>query len=345
MIPIRNVYYLLCYAWDSVEEARALEPAGSEDFHRVQDLFGSILARGVLRVARKGLDRSYVNFQEELPGVRGKLELTQTLKQTALLRNRIVCTFDDLSTDVIHNQVVASTLHLLAGHQDVDQGVKRALRLALSRMPGVSIRPITRQIFARIQLDRNRREYRFLIHLCRLLHEVRLVDPGSGQSRFVEIDRGRLEMWRVFERFVTRFYAREQTAFRVRAQSRVEWSSLKSVGPASEGRIPEMRPDVVLLGSGRRIVLDAKYAKSGGLGGEDGAKLNSSNLYQLFAYVVNREANEPEGPRHEGILLYPTVGEETRVEFLSHGHRFQARSVDLARPWRALHEQLLGTLE
>ena len=344
MIPIRNVYYLLCYAWDSVDEARALGPAGSEDFHRVQDLFGAILARGVLRVARKGLDRSYVSFQEELPGVRGKLEMTQTLKQTSLLRNRIVCTFDDLSTDVIHNQVVASTLHLLAGHQDVDQEVKRELRLALSRMPGVSIRPITRQVFARIHLDRNRREYRFLIHLCGLLHEVRLVDPGSGESRFVEIDQDRLRMWQVFERFVTRFYKREQTAFKVKPQSRVEWSSLRSVGPASEGRIPKMRPDVVLLSSNRRVVLDAKYAQSGGLGDEDGAKLDSFHLYQLFAYVMNREANEPEGARHEGILLYPTVGEETRVEFWSHGHRFQARSVDLARPWRAIHEQLLGVL-
>ena len=64
----------------------------------------------------------------------------------------------------------------------------------------------------------------------------------------------------------------------------------------------------------------------------------------LFAYVMNRERSHPDGPTHEGILLYPTVGDETRVDFETHGHRFQARSVDLGRPWREVHEAMLSVL-
>ena len=81
-----------------------------------------------------------------------------------------------------------------------------------------------------------------------------------------------------------------------------------------------------------------------GLGEEPDARLNSGNLYQLFAYVVNRERTHPEGPTHEGMLLYATVGGETRVDFTTHDLRFQARSVDLGRPWREIHEAMLGVL-
>ena len=36
-------------------------------------------------------------------------------------------------------------------------------------------------------------------------------------------------------------------------------------------------------------------------------RLRSDHLYQLLAYLRNREATEP-GPRHEGVLLYPWSG-------------------------------------
>lgn len=344
MIPIRNLYYLLCYAWDNLEEAGTVDVQELDDFDRIEDLFGTVLARGVIRVARRGLDRSYIDFEEELAGVRGKIELGATLKRTSLVRQRLVCSFEDLSPDVVHNQIIASTLGVLARHARLDPGVRSEVRLAISRMRGVSVIPLTRQVFSRVHLDRNRRAYRFLINVCRLLHDTCMVDQTSGESRFVGLDLERITQWRVFERFAARFFQREQQGFQVRAQTRIDWYELGTRGPTSAGRVPIMQPDLMLENAERRVVLDTKFYKDGGLGDEPDAKLNSGNLYQLFAYVVNREHTHPVGPRHEGILLYPTVGQETRVEFTTHGHRFQARSVDLGRPWREIHQAMLGVL-
>jgi len=151
-------------------------------------------------------------------------------------------------------------------------------------------------------------------------------------------------MWRVFENFAARFYEKEQREYRVRSQTRVDWFELGTRGPTSEGRVPIMKPDLLLEGVARRIILDTKYYRDGGLGDEPSAKLHSSNLYQLFAYVVNRERTHPEGPTHEGLLLYPTVGMQTRVDFTTHDLRFQARSVDLGRPWAEIHDAMLGVL-
>ena len=58
MIPVQNLYYLLCYAWDEVAELESAEARELGAFSRLQDLFGWVLARSVLRLARRGLDRS-----------------------------------------------------------------------------------------------------------------------------------------------------------------------------------------------------------------------------------------------------------------------------------------------
>ena len=73
-------------------------------------------------------------------------------------------------------------------------------------------------------------------------------------------------------------------------------------------------------------------------------KLHSGNLYQLLAYLRNRQATRPAGPKHEGILLYPQVGGPLRADIRLEGFRIQARTVDLNRDWRAIHGEMLATI-
>lgn len=345
MIPIGNIYYLLCYAWDCHEELGTVDLQELQEFDRVENLFGSVLARGVIRVSRRGLDRRYIPFREELPGVRGKIELTETIKRASLVRHRLTCSFEELSHDVLHNQIIAATLDLLIEHQPLDEKVRQRVRIAASRMAGVSRPRLTRQLFSRVQLDGNRRAYRFLINVCRLLFDTRLIDSESGESVFAGIDLERMALWRVFENFAARFYELEQRHYRVRAQTQVQWWALETFGRSSEGRVPIMKPDLLLESEDRRIILDTKFYKNGGLGDEINAKLHAGNLYQLFAYVMNRERSHRDGPQHEGILLYPTVGEETRVEFKTHDYRFQGRSVDLSTTPTEIHRAMLETVD
>ncbi|MCY3611583.1 MAG: hypothetical protein OXH51_08610, partial [Gemmatimonadetes bacterium] len=112
---------------------------------------------------------------------------------------------------------------------------------------------------------------------------------------------------------------------------------------------------VILESPERRIILDTKFYRdalargrgsgTGSSAGSGTGKLHSNNLYQLLAYLRNRQANRPDGARHEGILLYPQVGEEPlRAEVWLEGFRIQARTVDLGRDWRRIHEEMLGVV-
>src|SRR6185312_6818529 len=71
-IPIENIYYLLSYAWDVLEE-RELANVTVEGTMRLQDLLARVLVGGVTHLLKRGLDRTYLSREEEIAGVRGRL--------------------------------------------------------------------------------------------------------------------------------------------------------------------------------------------------------------------------------------------------------------------------------
>ena len=105
-----------------------------------------------------------------------------------------------------------------------------------------------------------------------------------------------------------------------------------------------MEADVLLDAPDRRIIMDTKYYAEA-LGGRRGAgKLHSGNLYQLLAYLRNREATKPAGAPHEGILLYPEVDEPLAADIRLEGFRIQARTIDLGQDWRTIHRDMLNVI-
>ena len=83
-IPIQNIYFLLCYAWNKLDEKELVDVRASDEKDLV-DLLARVLISGVSRLFKKGLDRDYILYQESIPGIKGKLELGATLKKSLLL--------------------------------------------------------------------------------------------------------------------------------------------------------------------------------------------------------------------------------------------------------------------
>lgn len=343
-VPIRNFYYLLCYAWGHVEESDLVDAAALDEFTEAQDLFGKLLAEGTFLLLRRGIDRSYRELTEEIPGIRGKLELGETIKRASLVRGRTVCTTVNLSRDVLHNRILRSSLDALLTDASLSDDVRNDVALAHDKLEGIQAIRLSGKAFRLVQLDRNMRMYRFLLGVCHLIHASLLVDEHSGEHRFSDFRNDDTRMWKLFEDFVLEFYRREQDRFRVLGQKKIDWHDASAREPSHLDRIPSMHADVILESPERRIVLDTKFYSKSFAERFGARKLHSGNLYQLLAYLKNREGTEPEGPRHEGMLLYPKVDETVRVDVVLNGYRVQARSVDLNQPWERVHQQMLDIL-
>lgn len=111
-IPIENLYYLLCYAWGVSDQLDKVKVDG-EKCHSLENLLSTVLLNACDRLLRQGLLRAYRFEEQEVEGVRGKLNLAETLKSGKHLNGRTICQVDELTQDVVINRVIFSTLKRL----------------------------------------------------------------------------------------------------------------------------------------------------------------------------------------------------------------------------------------
>lgn len=340
-IPIANIYYLLCYAWSHFEERDVVRLDELEKLESIHNLLGKVLAEGVFSLIRKGIDRDYRDVHENLAGIRGKIAVNETVKKALRARSQVACIYEELSHDVLHNQLLRSTLKSLIRLPDLCNDVRVDVRKAYTSLSGVTVVNLNRQLFQRVHLDRNRQYYRFLLSVCRLIYEQLLVDEKSGETRFTDFSEERME--KLYEDFIIGFFCREQSRYRINHRGRkIDWAD-EGTHDHHRSKLPKMEADVILEAPNRRIIMDAKYYKET-LGGRFGGKLHSNNLYQLLAYVRNREITAEPGVKHEGILLYPTVNESVAVDVCLEGYSIRARSINLAQNWSNIHQDMLALI-
>ena len=86
-IPIRNIYFLLCYAWNTLEEG-AVVHVEQDDCKSYADLFARVLESGVAHLLKRGLDRGYVTEEEDTSSLRGKFDVSTTIRHNSLRQAR-----------------------------------------------------------------------------------------------------------------------------------------------------------------------------------------------------------------------------------------------------------------
>lgn len=343
-IPIQNVYYLLCYAWDQMEAGRRVD-VGAHGHTEWVDLFAQVLVTGTRRVMRQGLDRGYETKDEATARVRGRIDFSTSLKRAQLPQGRAHCQYDELSRNVLHNRILRSTIQRLAQVSSLNDRLTTALRQLDRRLDGIDPVPLTGATFRRVQLHAGNAVYRFLMNVCELIQQQTVpTEDGTGQ-RFRDLLRDEMRMWKVFERFVFNFYRREQDRYHVQRRQ-IEWDFAATVPEATRRRFPSMETDIVLTpasgtASPRALIIDTKFYSDTLQSHHGTQSYHSTNLYQLFAYLKNAEAKGDPYTQADGLLLYPTTGPTLDDTARIQGHRLRIRTLNLAQDWAGIRRDLL----
>jgi 5-methylcytosine-specific restriction enzyme subunit McrC len=337
-IPITNIYYLLCYAWDVLEEKDALADVDTLDSTDLIDLFARVLVNGTRRLLRRGLDRGYLPREDEILGVRGKLLVTQTLRHNLLRQGRAACAWDELEYDTLPNRILKTTLQRLHDAKELHAATRADVHDLLRWLAPVRSMELHGEHFRRVQLHRNNRIYSFLLHICEFVHEHWLPAEHGGARRFRDFLRDALP--KLFQNFVFNFFQRELAGQWQVTNPHIHWQ-LDEANEDARVLLPRMETDVCLRRDGRVIILDTKfYAEALKAGSYGTPKLSSANLYQIFTYL-RQQSCKPGWEQAEGVLLYPRTTRDFAVEFTTHGHRIRALTLDLAQPWQNIHAALL----
>ena len=339
MIPIRNVYYMLSYAFQVLNE-QGYKSIETEPFDNVAELCASILSKGISLQLKRGLGREYIEKTESLSSLRGRIEISESIKTRSLLKRQLVCSYDDFSENSYMNRIIKTTVELLL-HADITKARKKELRKLLVFLGNVELLDV-HSINWKIQFNRNNQTYRMLIAICYLVIKGLLQTNTDGTTRLMDfLDEQR--MCRLYEKFILEYYRKEFPQLSASA-SQIPWVLDDGVGEM----LPIMQTDIMLAQNNNVLIIDAKYYSHTTQTQFDTRTLHSGNLYQIFTYVKNKEAElSDKTHRVSGMLLYAKTDEDVypENEYSMSGNKVEVRTLDLDVDFEMLKMQLNSIVE
>ena len=331
MIPIRNVYYMLAYAFHKLKGGE-YKRCSSESFHNVSELLAEILIRGVNTLIKRGLNRDYSLISECTNNIRGKLDISASIKSQSFHKKELVCEFDIFDEDFYPNRILKSTLVLLLKH-DIGTQQKQQLRKLLFYFRNVTSIPIV-AINWRIMYDRNNQHYKMLIYICQMILKGMIQNQDDGRMKLLQfIDDA--NMCHLYEKFILNYYRKEHPELRTSSEQ-IPWALTSNQG--SLFQLPTLQTDVILRKGKNTLIIDAKFynanlcSKYGGR-----AKLHSGNVNQIYVYVDNYRKLHPDEHVY-GLLLYAKTDAIAQPD--ARHDMFAARTLDLNAPFDNIANQL-----
>ncbi len=316
MIPIQNVYYMLSYAFQVLNE-QGYKNIATEQFHNIAELMAAILERGIAIQLKRGLGKEYIPQTEALSSLRGKIDIAESIKTQSMLRKQLICTYDEFSVNSIMNRIIKSTVELLLRSNISKQRKKnlRKLMLYFSEVDFIDLYTINWNV-----------QYNLL------------QTQSDGSTKLMDfLDEQR--MCRLYEKFILEYYRREFKNQITANASQIPWQ----LDNDENSMLPVMQSDIMLQRDDNVLIIDAKYYEHSMQVQFNKHTLHSANLYQIFTYVKNKEYELKEKDHTvSGMLLYAKTDEEIYPNnvYQMSGNQIMVRTLDLNLPFTEIAKQL-----
>lgn len=334
MIKIQNIYYMLAYAF-KVLNGQGYKKLSTEKFDNAVELCAAILAGGINMQIKRGLGREYLPKTEALSSLRGKMDISGSIKTQIFLKKQMVCSYDDFSVDSVMNRIIKSTvLRLLK--ENISKPRKKELKKLLAFFADVSEIDL-HSVNWNMQYNRNNQTYERLISICHMAFKGLLQTQSDGTTKLIDFF-DEQKMHKLYEKFILEYFRREHPELTVNAP-KISWQLKDSF----DEMLPDMQTDIMLTKGEKILIIDTKWYKHITQRWHDKDKFRSEHLYQIFAYVKNKEA-EMTGQPHKvsGMLLYAGTDEEidSKWEYQMSGNNIAVRVLNLNADFGEIKNQL-----
>ena len=332
MIPIQNIYYMLSYAFQTLQ-AENYKDLATENFHNTAELCAAILDKGIGIQLKHGLRRDYVSKSESLSTLQGKLNIS--IKTQTMLKKQMICTYDEFSTNIQFNQIIKSTVLLLL-KANITNSRKKSLRKLLLFFSDVNEIDL-HFVNWNQQYNRSNQNYQMLIGMCYLVYKGLLTTQNNGTTKLMDFFDGQ-RMCRLYEKFLLEYYRKEHPELTANA-SQIAWQ----LDDTENQMLPRMQTDIMLSKNNNILIIDAKYYSHMTQQQYGIHTLHSNNLYQIFTYVKNKEF-ELRNYEHtvSGMLLYAQTDEDIIPNNTYHmsGNQISVLALDLNQDFSKISRTL-----
>jgi 5-methylcytosine-specific restriction enzyme subunit McrC len=342
-IPIKNIYYMLSYAYTNLKIDANVQKE-SESFENIYELLSRVLISGVNNLIKRGFYKEYIARNEDKNNIRGKINITESIKRQTHIYKRLNCIYDEFSDDVLFNSIIKTTINNLIRIKDLNEKLKGRLNKLTLFFDSVALIDLNEHVFSLVLWNRNNQHYKLLINICELIFNLELPDESkNGKINFKDfIKRYENEMAKLFENFVFRYYQKEFKNLKVH-KPQIKWYLNKDYENNFNNKLlPTMRTDIVLENKNLRsinpkqLIIDTKFYSNILSTYFDKSSLKSENLYQIYSYVNNSLFFG----EIRGMLLYATLEEEIDLDYKIEEHIIYIKTLNLNQNWNGINKRL-----
>ena len=313
-----GVLTMLRYASGAIPEQLRSARTAQEGDRNLLDLVCLLLADESEMVVRQGVLQDYVEHEEALPALRGRLLVDRQVRMRYGQVNEVECRLDELEADIAENRILAAGL-AVAGGVCTDVTIKaRVRRLATAFAELCSVAQGAAEAAEPMEYTRRNKHYAAGHVWARLLlaqHGIHdLYAPGTPLTQAFLLDMNVL-----FERFIAQALedSARGTPFRVDRQS----STGSIIVDALTGRTyTRVRPDLLVRHSERdnTYPIDTKYKLY------DERHVAPEDIYQAFLYAFAFDSGH--GAR-QASLVYPSDRSEVNQRLAVRGSRITQATI------------------
>ena len=271
-----RLIHMLAIAQDIRVDARAITQLGWQR-DTVLELLIRLYCSKLVDAVRQGIPQQYSDQEDDLPTLRGRLDVTRQFSTLAVSPQRLACRFDTRSPDIALNQVMRAAIGKLCRLAQAPDN-QRALRELSFAYADISEVPPDALRWDLIVLDRTNKRWRDLLSLARLLlrgrHQQTSAGPIDGYALLFEMNI-------LFEEYVARLLARALAGTDLTVSAQGGYRDCLFEGETGRFRT---RPDLIVRrGSRIALIIDTKWKRITRI---DDPKMgvSQSDVYQLMAY-------------------------------------------------------------
>ena len=331
-----RLIYMLALALDIRIDVRAMTQLAWQR-HTILELLIRLYCSKLADAVRQGIPQQYTSQEDDLPVLRGRLDVTRQFSTLAVSPQKLACRFDARSPDIPLNQIMRAAIGKLSrlAQAQENQRALRELSFAYADISEVSPAALRWDL---IVLDRTNTRWRELLSLARLFlgdrHQQTSAGPIDGHALLFEMNV-------LFEEYVARLLSRTlaDTNLRVSAQG----GHRDCLFEGDTGRF-RTRPDLIVRqGSRIALIIDTKWKRITRI--DDPKRgVNQADVYQLMAY--GRLYDCPHVmllyPHHGGLRPDPIL-EQYAIAMPEAQESLFVATLDVTGPYRK-HETALRDL-
>lgn len=335
-IPIRNIYYMVLYAFDNVKNKSVIDGKSYEKDYTSSHVIIDLFLNEVSKIIKNGIYRNYISVEEESIFIKGKLDV----KRNAVKKSsKKITNYDEFSSDLIENEIIKYTLNKIL-FSNLKQNQKKKAKNQYSLFHEVSYKSIDDSSYDKISFNRLNKSYSFALQLSIFINKKIIPMNSKGKLQFINIFEDEETMSIIYEAFLRNFYS-IHTDYKVKVKE-YKWY-LKPLSVTLENYLPKMRTDIEITeDENSKIIIDAKFYKSALTSRYDSLKLSSNNMYQINTYLTHNLEYE----KLRGILLYPSNGFElSQIYYRENKYRIEFNTIDLSMDWCKIVSRLLQIIE